>query len=265
MKRSSLIWVLAGAGVVVLALWFSLRGAGGTSSSREPREYGALFEQTFEQPEPGESARVPEVAELDPEALSEAERAAELAREEKAEQLRQAAALQISPRPGWPFMQNRLLRLGISAERSKEIEGRLGDYAAALRDRNEGRIPPAKIRLTPEERQARRDLRADYLSDEEYDLALYATLQFNRAVFVSQKPTSPAVEAGIQEGDEVIRLNGMRIFDAADFGDARDSIGVGETHQLEIRSNGELRTIRLPCCKPGWRGVTAKIAEPFLE
>ena len=103
------------------------------------------------------------------------------------------------------------------------------------------------------------------MTDREYDAALFATRQENRAHLIGPILVGrAAANVGLQAGDELIELNGIRIYDNLDFLDARDSLPSHEPHRLVISRKGELFDVVISG-NPGWGPVGQKLAMPLGE
>jgi hypothetical protein len=179
------------------------------------------------------------------------------------EEADQAAGLyRISARTPRDFDRERLS--GFSEAEIDEIALGMRDYAQWLQDSSGGDVPAPTIKLTPEEREVRRETREAFLSDDEYDAALYATGQKNAAVFANLKRGSEAWDTGVRTGDVLESINGVPIFDLMDFVDGRDQIADGEMHVLVVVQAGQETTIRVSCCRPGW-GPVDMITHPPLS
>jgi hypothetical protein len=114
----------------------------------------------------------------------------------------------------------------------------LGD--AARRD-GSIRKPAYRTKLAKLER----NLRAEYGS-ESYDAFLYAVGKPNRIVVDHVIANSPADDAGLQQGDVVIRYDGERVFFAQEFKQATNRGVLGDLVLLDVMRNGEEVTLRLP-------------------
>jgi membrane-associated protease RseP (regulator of RpoE activity) len=245
-----MVWLGGAVLLAVIAAVLVMRGSNPTRAgwhsqgSKSETEFGALeklpidrgaraLEEPVEGPDSGPA-----------DSLSYEERMAEI------------EPYRITNRPTRAFDAERLALNGYDAERIEEIHRSYLDYAKTVRDAHHGELAPNFLRVSFRDREERRKERERFLSDEDYDAALYATSQPNRAIFVAPKPGSPAVEAGLRKGDELLVLNGRRIFETTDFTDARDSLHDGEMHHLVILRGDREMTLSIECCRPGWGGVT---------
>lgn len=166
-----------------------------------------------------------------------------------------ADAYRISGRPMRDFDRESLARSGYSDAEIDNIAEAMRGYATWLRDASGGELPAPAIKLSLEERAARRETREVFLSDDEYAAALFATGQKNAAVFARPNDGTPAWEAGIRSGDKLVSINGVRIFDLTDFADGRGQRVDGQMHILEVSRRGEQTMITVACCRPGWGPV----------
>lgn len=171
-------------------------------------------------------------------------------------------AFQISGRGTRGFDRELLVESGFDETEIDRIAQGMRDYAMWLRNSSGGEFPAPPIKLSPEERDSRRQTRQGFLSDEEYAAALFATGQKNAAVFANAKEGSEAWDAGIRTGNRLVRINGVSIFDLMDFADGRDQKVAGELHVLEVLQGGERTTITVPCCRPGWGPVDMTVSNP---
>jgi len=171
-------------------------------------------------------------------------------------------AYQVSHRRTRGFDRKLLAESGFDEAEIEKVEQGMRDYAKWLRDSSGGAPPTASIKLSPEERDARRQAREGFLSDVEYEAALFATGQQNAAVFARAKEGGEAWDAGIRSGDTLVLINGVRIFDLMDFVDGLDQLAAGETHVLGVLKGGEQTTITVPCCRPGWGPVDMTTTRP---
>lgn len=170
----------------------------------------------------------------------------------------------VAGRPALPFNGELLEAQGYRPEDIARIEEGFESILSTMRGPDPDAKIPAPYRLNPEEREQNRALRARILDPAEFDAAMYATRQLNRAYFkVGPQIGSSADKAGILKGDEIIEINGVRVYDIYDFTDGRDSVSEGEMHRLVVSRRGQLFDVSLRCCKPGWRGVALKLSKPL--
>jgi len=78
------------------------------------------------------------------------------------------------------------------------------------------------------------------LGDDSYDAMLYASGANNRVVISDVLSTSPAAQAGVQTGDEILSLGGQRIFGPAMVQHLVNAEPQGEVLRLEVLRGGEL-------------------------
>jgi len=281
-SRVQLIWVVAGVVVVCLAM-VVLRSSnfdGPSTTGTTSREYGSLddelagaragadsvINEAAAKNETGpDSPRGQERENADSgEALGTNEARIETERSVRnaAEASKAADAYRISGRSTRDFNREQLAESGFDEAEIDEIASGMRDYAQWLRDSSGGELPTPSIKLTPEEREVRRETRAGFLSDEEYDAALFATGQNNAAIFANSKTDSPAWEAGIRSGDVLDSINGVPIFELMDFVDGRDRMVEGGMHVLIVSRGGEATTVMVECCRPGWGPVDMTTRSP---
>jgi hypothetical protein len=271
-------WIIAGVVIVLLIAAVlknsMLDGSEATGGDTSPREYGSL-----EKPSSG-SAPAPngvpneiamadagndgspfgredesDGAGQDSPSTERASMALEAANE-------RADAYRISARGSRNFDRELLKKSGFDDTEIDKVAQGMRDYVSWLRDSNGGELPPPPIMLSTEERETRREAREKFLSDEQYRAALFAIGQKNAAVFARLKEDSQAWEAGIRSGDKLVSINGVSIFDLADFADGREKMAAGGMHILVVVQKGEHTTIAVECCRPGWGPVDMTMQAP---
>jgi membrane-associated protease RseP (regulator of RpoE activity) len=84
------------------------------------------------------------------------------------------------------------------------------------------------------------------LSEENYDRMLYASGQMNRASITDILSASPAANAGLQIGDQIIRYDGKRIYSPADLYQATTEGEAGELIAVDIERNNENIILYMP-------------------
>lgn len=89
-----------------------------------------------------------------------------------------------------------------------------------------------------------REFRAD-LGPDGYDAYLYATGRDNRVFIKQVLSESPAGDAGVEEGDIVLRYAGERIFHTGEFQAATNAGELGEFVELEVERNGVTQRLRV--------------------
>lgn len=100
-------------------------------------------------------------------------------------------------------------------------------------------------RLFEELRQIRMGLRQE-IGNDSYDLMLYATGRNNRVILTDVLATSPALEAGLQSGDVILRYGGQRVFSASDLRRQTREDKAGATVALDVMRDGEELRVYLP-------------------
>ena len=282
MSRVQLIWVVFGVVVVCLAM-VVLRSSnldGPYATGASSREYGSLDDElagaragvegvineaSAKNETDLDSARGQERENAGSDAApgtNEARIETERAVRNAVEASKAADPYRISGRSTRDFNREQLAESGFDEAEIDEIALGMRDYAQWLRDSSGGELPAPSIKLTPEEREVRRENRAKFLSDEEYDVALSATGQKNAAVFANAKRDSPAWEAGIRSGDVVESINGVPIFELMDFADGRERMVEGGMHVLVVSRGRETTTVMVECCRPGWGPVDMTTRSP---
>jgi len=273
--QGKIIAGLAAFAVLCVAAWFLLTGSGGDSGERVGvTEYSALdgsLDTPDGRPEVDEPDSDPVVVEPDSKVLGKGRRSMVAPSAEESGGAVPVGKLRghrfnVYGSPASEFDNEILTGLEFEAEEIAEIRKDFSAFIDELRDFDpEARVAPA-IRLTAEERDENRRLRERYLDDREYDAALIATRQSNRAYFAGPIASNrPAAQVGLQGGDEVLQLNGVRIFHTIDFTDARDSLTEGQMHQLVVSRKGKLFDVSIQCCDPGWGPVQMRLGRPLDE
>lgn len=267
MSRAGLMWVIAGIVVVCLIVVLLQPSILDKSDSTETsiREYGSLDNDL-----PGSATGTDGVpsqnwpSDEDVETVGSGDVSPTIERDSiHFEETNNAAdAYRISARSTRDFDRKRLATSGLSESEIDKIEQGMRDYARWLRNTSGGEIPAPPIKLSFEERDARRETRHGFLSDDEYAAALFATGQKNAAILARLKEGSEAWDAGLRSGDIIESINGVRVFDLTDFMDGRDEMSDGEMHVLEVSKRGEPATIMVECCRPGWGPVDMTIRGP---
>ncbi len=271
MSRATLAWIIAGVVIVLLTAAVlknsMLDGSAGTGANTSVREYGSL-----EKPSSGSATAPDDVANeiavtdagndrspvgRDNEAGGGEQDSPSIERDSmNLEAASEGAdAYRISARGTRNFDRELLKESGFDDIEVDKIAQGMRDYASWLRDSNGGELPAPLIKLSTEERDARRGVREEFLSDQQYRAALFATGQKNAAVFAKLKEDSQAWDAGIRSGDKLLSINGVSIFDLTDFADGRDQMAAGGMHILVVVQAGEHTTIAVECCRPRWGPV----------
>ena len=259
---------------VGIALWLQQRG---DSAGRRggAQEFGAVLDALADVPDGSETAESGEIADAG-RAADAKEEDAQPAGEAPAQKVvppyqrkglpqfgREALNNQIYGRPAGKFSYDRLSSIGVSREEAESLREKFEAFAAAARELEpDGRIRSA-LRKTREERAAFRELRKKFLTDWEFDAALYATNQMNRSYFGGPVPAHKAAgKVGLRERDGLLMINGVRVFDTTDYSDARDRLIEGQMHELVVQRGNELYDVKLLCCEPGWGRVLLRLEKP---
>ena len=160
-------------------------------------------------------------------------------------------------RPGWINSQA-LLDAGLDEFQANKIRQVYEDVEMQrlyLRDRaiREGWIGDERYRQEREQLDARLESLRDDLSEKEYDAYLFATGRPNRVIIQSTLSTSPARDAGIKTGDNVIRYNNIRIYTWADLRNATTQCTTDSMVEVELERNGQQHRVFVPCGPLGVR------------
>ena len=160
-------------------------------------------------------------------------------------------------RPGWINAQA-LLDAGLDEFQANKIRQVYEDVEMQrlyLRDRaiREGWIGDERYRQEREQLDARLESLRDDLSEKEYDAYLFATGRPNRVIIQSTLSTSPARDAGIKTGDNVIRYNNIRIYTWADLRNATTQCTTDSVVEVELERNGQRHRVFVPCGPLGVR------------
>ena len=160
-------------------------------------------------------------------------------------------------RPGWINTQA-LLDAGLDeyqANKIRDVYENVEMERLYLRDKaiREGWVGDERYRQEREQLDARLDSLRDELSDKEYDAYLFATGRPNRVIIESTLSTSPARDAGIKTGDNVIRYNNIRVYTWADLRDATTQCTTESMVEVELERNGQRQRVFVPCGPLGVR------------
>jgi len=160
-------------------------------------------------------------------------------------------------RPGWINAQA-LLDAGLDEFQANKIRQVYEDVEMQrlyLRDRaiREGWIGDERYRQEREQLDTRLESLRDELSEKEYDAYLFATGRPNRVMIQSTLSTSPARDAGIKTGDNVIRYNNIRIYTWADLRNATTQCPTDSMVEVELERNGQQHRVFVPCGPLGVR------------
>lgn len=168
-------------------------------------------------------------------------------------------------RGGEPLTVARLMDAGINEDVARALKTRLDDIAMQrlyLRDQamREGWMGDQRYR---EESQrlaaAQNNIRGEF-GDDAYDRYLYASGRPNRVQIQSVLENSPAAEAGLRAGDQIVRYNDTRTYGPGELRRASQGGQAGETVALRVVRDGEQIDIYLPRGPLGVQmtGVSAK-------
>jgi predicted metalloprotease with PDZ domain len=186
-------------------------------------------------------------------------------RAQNAERLQEAEKNRVFGRPASAFRIERLRQEGFETEEIERIRQNLTTYAEALRAESEdGSLKPT-YKLDIEERAENRMIREELLSDREFDAALFATNQMNRVEITRIAEGTRTGEAGLRAGDQVLSVNGIRVFDRPDFRDARALRQEGELHRIVILRGDDFFDVDVLCCDAGWSGIGVILAPPLSD
>lgn len=97
------------------------------------------------------------------------------------------------------------------------------------------------------------------LGDQTYDRYLYESDQFNRVKVSSVISSSPAANAGIEEGDIIFRYDNQRVFSWNELTTLTTTGEVGQSVNVEIIRNNQVVNLALPRGPMGIRLSGAKI------
>ena len=267
MGRGKFVWIgLASIAALcgVLALWIASGGDPANPPSADSREYGAWTPTPDAGPvpeigDPGQSESVSDQGGPPEPAEEQQKRKVDEAR------IREATENRVLGRPASPFDADRLRGLGFDDEEIAEIRKDFTDFASALRAESETGNVAAGYLLDPDERESRRRMRARYLTDREFDAALFATTQANRVQIVRLRPGARTRKVGLRPGDQILSINGVRVFDLPDFEDGRARREEGQLHDLLVLRGEKLFDVNVQCCRAGWSGMEVTLAPPVPE
>jgi len=114
----------------------------------------------------------------------------------------------------------------------------------------------------PQQRGELKALQSEFraeVGEEGYDAYLYATGQDNRVVIEQVLQSSPAMDAGLERGDVVLRYEDERIFRPGELQRASRSGAVGEVIRLEVLRDGSRISLTIPRGPLGVRMEKARI------
>jgi hypothetical protein len=149
-------------------------------------------------------------------------------------------ALRKAPAKPW-FDEEELLAFGISEREVERIRLRWEQYvmdklraSADVEGKGHKEMQRNRMALAALAQGVREDL-----GDDSYDAMLYASGANNRVVIADILSTSPAAEAGLQQGDQVLRYDGQRIFNPLVLQKLVKAPPQGETVRMEVLHDGE--------------------------
>jgi hypothetical protein len=160
-------------------------------------------------------------------------------------------------RPGWINTQA-LIDAGVDEYQANKIRDTYENVEMQklyLRDRavREGWIGDEKYRNQVNQLDSQVTALRDQLNEKEYDAFLYATGRPNRVVIESTLSTSPARDAGIKPGDNIVRYNSTPIYTWTDLRDATTQCQTDATVEVELDRNGQHQRVYVPCGPLGVR------------
>ena len=160
-------------------------------------------------------------------------------------------------RPGWINTQA-LIDAGVDEYQANKIRDTYENVEMQklyLRDRamREGSIGDEKYRQELEQLDNQITSLRNQLNEKEYDAFLYATGRPNRVVIQSTLSTSPARDAGIKAGDNIIRYNNTPVYAWSDLRNATTQCQTDSTVEVEVERNGQRLRLYVPCGPLGVR------------
>lgn len=267
--------VLITIGVLAFGLWIWQSRVGPSSSLKSSpgvaREYGALESQSnvdslFDQRKNGESTSKPVAPagdEQDRSTFAVSTRSREKKHEQNEARLREADSNRVFGRPASVLDVERLRKQGFGEEEIDQIRENFQRYAEAIREESEDGTFVPSYRLDEAERAERRAIRESLMSDRAFDAALFATNQRNRVVLTRIADGKRTGAAGLREGDQIIKVNGIRVFDRPDFQDGLHLVSEGDFHRVEILRANKRLEFTIECCQAGWSEVRTNLAAPL--
>lgn len=168
-------------------------------------------------------------------------------------------------RSGQPLTVERLVEAGMNADVARALKTRLDDIAMQrlyLRDQatREGWMGEQRYREEAQRLAAAQNNIRQEFGDDAYDRYLYASGRPNRVEIQNVLENSPAAEAGLRAGDQILAYNDARTYGPGDLRRAAQGGSAGETVALQVVRNGETVTLYLPRGPLGVQmtGVSAK-------
>ncbi|NND61016.1 MAG: PDZ domain-containing protein, partial [Gammaproteobacteria bacterium] len=86
----------------------------------------------------------------------------------------------------------------------------------------------------------------DDLSPADYDRYLYALGRPNRVTVNNVLSGSPADQAGLQAGDQILSYDGQRVFNSGEIRRATTSGLAGQSVAVEVERDGQTQVLYLP-------------------
>ena len=155
------------------------------------------------------------------------------------------------PRGGTQVSEQRFLDAGFPADVASRLKGQMDDIAMQrlyLRDQavREGWLGSARYREELRDLSRREnDIRTE-LSPEDYDRYLYALGRPNRIQVNSVLSGSPADQAGLRAGDQILSYDGSRVFSPGEIRRETSGGTRGEFVAVEVLRDGQPQVVYVP-------------------
>jgi hypothetical protein len=152
---------------------------------------------------------------------------------------------------GGPLTVDRLVAAGMDNSTAQEFKAKVDDLAMQrlyLRDQamREGWLGEQRYREESQRLfQAQNNLRTDF-GDPAYEAYLYASGRPNRVEIQNVLDGSPAAEAGLRAGDQILSYNGQRTFQTNELRTATQQGRSGEMIPVQIIRNGQTMDVYIP-------------------
>lgn len=152
---------------------------------------------------------------------------------------------------GGPLTVERLVSAGMDNSTATEFKAKVDDLAMQrlyLRDQamREGWLGEQRYREESQRLfQAQNNLRQDF-GDPAYEAYLYASGRPNRVQIQNVLDGSPAAEAGLRAGDQILSYNGQRTFQTNELRTATQQGRSGEMVPVQIIRNGQTLDVYIP-------------------
>ncbi len=159
--------------------------------------------------------------------------------------------LQARGRRGGALTVEKLVDAGLDDRTARAIKGKVDDLAMQrlyLRDQamREGWLGDQRYREESQRLFAEQNgLRSDF-GDTAYEAYLYASGRPNRVQVQSVLDNSPAFEAGLRSGDQILSYNGERTFMTNELRTATQQGTAGEMVAIQVVRNGQTMGIYVP-------------------